>query len=53
MTSALARMRVALNEIVIEGIKSNVALQKDIVTDCAFIEGGADIHYLEKKLGLS
>ena len=50
--SALARMRVALNEIVIEGIKSNVALQKDIVTDCAFIEGGADIHYLEKKLGL-
>jgi len=51
-TSALARMRVALNEIVIEGINSNVALQKDIVTDCAFIEGGADIHYLEKKLGL-
>jgi len=50
--SALARMRVALNEIVIEGIRSNVALQKDIVTDCAFMEGGTDIHYLEKKLGL-
>ena len=49
---APTRMRVACNEIVIEGIKSNVALQKDIVTDCAFIEGGADIHYLEKKLGL-
>jgi len=50
--SALARMRVALNEIVIEGIRSNVALQKDIVMDCAFMEGGTDIHYLEKKLGL-
>ena len=51
--SALARMRVALNEIVIDGIKSNVALQKDIVTDPAFMEGGTDIHYLEKKLGIS
>jgi acetyl-CoA carboxylase biotin carboxylase subunit len=50
--SALARMRVALNEIVIEGIKSNVPLQRKIVTDCAFMEGGTDIHYLEKKLGL-
>ena len=50
--SALARIRVALNEIVIEGINSNVDLQKDIITDCAFIEGGTDIHYLEKKLGL-
>jgi acetyl-CoA carboxylase biotin carboxylase subunit len=50
--SALARMRVALNEIVIEGIKSNVPLQRDIVTDCAFMAGGTDIHYLEKKLGL-
>ncbi len=50
--SALARMRVALNEIVIEGIKSNVPLQRDIITDAAFMEGGTDIHYLEKKLGL-
>jgi len=50
--SALARMRVALNEIVIEGIKSNVPLQRDIITDFAFMEGGTDIHYLEKKLGL-
>jgi acetyl-CoA carboxylase biotin carboxylase subunit len=50
--SALARIRVALNEIVIEGIKSNVPLQRKIVTDCAFMEGGTDIHYLEKKLGL-
>ena len=50
--SALARMRVALNEIVIDGIKSNVPLQLDIITDHAFMEGGTDIHYLEKKLGL-
>jgi acetyl-CoA carboxylase biotin carboxylase subunit len=50
--SALARMRVALNEIVIDGIKSNVPLQLDIITDHAFKTGGTDIHYLEKKLGL-
>jgi len=50
--SALARMRVALNEIVIEGIKTNVPLQRDIIGDHAFIEGGVDIHYLEKKLAL-
>ena len=50
--SALARMRVALNEIVIEGIKTNIPLQRDIITDPAFMEGGTDIHYLEKKLGL-
>jgi acetyl-CoA carboxylase biotin carboxylase subunit len=50
--SALARMRVALNEIVIDGIKSNVPLQLDIITDHAFLQGGTDIHYLEKKLGL-
>ncbi|NNG12894.1 MAG: acetyl-CoA carboxylase biotin carboxylase subunit [Halobacteria archaeon] len=51
-TSALARMRVALDEIVIDGIKSNVPLQRSIVTDPAFMEGGTDIHYLENKLGL-
>ena len=50
--SALARMRVALNEIVIDGIKSNIRLHRSIVTDAAFIEGGTNIHYLEKKLGL-
>jgi acetyl-CoA carboxylase biotin carboxylase subunit len=50
--SALARMRVALDEMVIDGIKCNISLQRDIVTDPAFMEGGTDIHYLEKKLGL-
>jgi len=51
-TAALARMRVALGEIVIDGIKSNISLQQAIVTDPAFMQGGTDIHYLEKKLGL-
>jgi acetyl-CoA carboxylase biotin carboxylase subunit len=50
--SALARMRVALDEMVIDGIKCNIALQRRIITDPAFMEGGTDIHYLEKKLGL-
>ena len=50
--SALARIRVALDEIVIDGIKTNAPLQRDIVTDPVFMEGGANIHYLEKKLGL-
>jgi acetyl-CoA carboxylase biotin carboxylase subunit len=50
--SALARMRGALNEIVVEGINTNVALHRDICSDAAFIAGGTDIHYLEKKLGL-
>lgn len=50
--SALSRMRVALNEIVIEGIKCNIPLQREICNDAAFSKGGTDIHYLEKKLGL-
>jgi len=50
--SAIARMRVALSECVIEGIKSNIPLHQDICTDAAFLAGGTNIHYLEKKLGL-
>jgi acetyl-CoA carboxylase biotin carboxylase subunit len=50
--SAIARMRTALNEIGIEGIKTNVALQQKIMDDTHFQTGGANIHYLEKKLGL-
>jgi acetyl-CoA carboxylase biotin carboxylase subunit len=49
---ALKRMRNALDEIVIDGIHTNIPLQRDLVIDEAFIEGGVDIHYLEKKLGL-
>jgi acetyl-CoA carboxylase biotin carboxylase subunit len=50
--SALARMRGALSEIVVDGIKTNIALHQDICSDAAFAAGGTDIHYLEKKLGL-
>ncbi len=50
--SAISRMLTALSEIGIDGIKTNVALQQDIMNDLAFQEGGTNIHYLEKKLGL-
>ncbi len=50
--SAIARMRIALQEMVISGIKTNIPLQLDIMRDAAFMAGGANIHYLEKKLGL-
>jgi acetyl-CoA carboxylase biotin carboxylase subunit len=50
---AIARMRHALDELVIEGIKTNVKLQQSIMADENFCAGGANIHYLEKKLGLS
>ncbi|MEM6998425.1 MAG: acetyl-CoA carboxylase biotin carboxylase subunit [Pseudomonadota bacterium] len=50
---ALARLNNALHEIVIDGIKTNIPLHQQLVTDNAFISGGTDIHYLEKKLGLS
>lgn len=47
---AVARMRNALNEIVIQGIHTNIALHQDLVNDPNFIQGGTNIHYLEKKL---
>jgi len=50
--SAIARMRTALHEMVIGGIKCNIPLLLDIINDKAFQEGGQNIHYLEKKLGL-
>ncbi len=50
--SALARMENALSEMVIEGIKTNIGLQKDIISDDGFRKGGVNIHYLEKKLGM-
>jgi acetyl-CoA carboxylase biotin carboxylase subunit len=48
--TAMARMRNALSEIVIEGIKTNIPLQQELVTDAGFQAGGTNIHYLEKKL---
>ncbi|MGB5166432.1 MAG: acetyl-CoA carboxylase biotin carboxylase subunit [Woeseiaceae bacterium] len=50
--AAIARMRNALAEIVIEGIKTNVPLHQEIFQHAAFKQGGTDIHYLEKRLGL-
>jgi len=50
--SALARMRGALSEVFVDGIKTNIPLHIDIFNDAAFQEGGTNIHYLEKKLGL-
>jgi acetyl-CoA carboxylase biotin carboxylase subunit len=49
---AIARMRIALTEMVVDGIKTNIPLHMDIMNDSAFQTGGVNIHYLEKKLGL-
>jgi acetyl-CoA carboxylase biotin carboxylase subunit len=48
--SALARMRTALDEIVIDGIKTNIPLHERLCRDSAFLAGGTNIHYLEAKL---
>ena len=48
---ALARMSGALQEMVVEGIATNLPLHRQLTTDKEFIKGGVDIHYLEKKLG--
>ncbi len=50
--TALARMRTALDETIIEGIKTNIPLHRRLVDDSAFQAGGTNIHYLEKKLGI-
>jgi acetyl-CoA carboxylase biotin carboxylase subunit len=47
---ALARMRVALDEMVLNGIRSNVPLHKWLLRDPGFLRGGFNIHYLEKRL---
>jgi acetyl-CoA carboxylase biotin carboxylase subunit len=49
---AIARMRNALSEMVVEGIKTNTALHQEIFGHSAFRQGGLDIHYLERRLGL-
>lgn len=47
---ALAKMRQALDELVVEGIRTNAALHRELVTDPSFMAGGVSIHYLESKL---
>ena len=48
---ALSRMAMALSEIVLDGIKTNIPLHQSLISDAGFIAGTTDIHYLEKKLG--
>lgn len=47
---AIARMRIALSEMVIEGINTNIPLHLDLLSDAAFLNGSTAIHYLEQKL---
>jgi len=51
-SSAISRMCGALHEMVIDGIDTNIGLQRQILVDAAFQTGGTNIHYLEKKLGI-
>lgn len=47
---AMQRMRNALDEIVVDGIRTNIALHRMILSDTGFVEGGRNIHYLEQRL---
>jgi acetyl-CoA carboxylase biotin carboxylase subunit len=47
---AIARMRIALSEMVIEGIKTNIPLHQELLIDDPFVRGGTSIHYLEQRL---
>jgi acetyl-CoA carboxylase, biotin carboxylase subunit len=49
---ALARMRIALSETVVEGILTNIPLHRELMMDTHFISGGTSIHYLEQKMAL-
>jgi acetyl-CoA carboxylase biotin carboxylase subunit len=47
---AMARMRIALSEMVVEGIKTNIPLHQELLLDDSFVRGGTNIHYLEQRL---
>jgi len=47
---AMARMRIALSEMVVEGIQTNIPLHRELLNDTRFLRGGVSIHYLEQKL---
>jgi len=47
---AIRRMRIALSEMVVEGIQTNIPLHLDLLHDSRFVRGGTSIHYLEQKL---
>lgn len=48
--TAIARMRLAIDEMVLNGIKTNIPLHKWVLADSGFMKGGFNIHYLEKRL---
>ncbi|MFZ4757445.1 MAG: acetyl-CoA carboxylase biotin carboxylase subunit [Burkholderiaceae bacterium] len=47
---ALRRMRIALSEMVVEGIQTNLPLHRELLADARFVAGGTSIHYLESRL---
>jgi acetyl-CoA carboxylase biotin carboxylase subunit len=47
---AMARMRIALSEMVVEGIQTNIPLHRELLNDTRFMRGAVSIHYLEQKL---
>jgi acetyl-CoA carboxylase biotin carboxylase subunit len=47
---AMSRMRIALSEMVVEGILTNIPLHRELLNDTGFMRGGVSIHYLEQKL---
>jgi len=49
---AIRRMRIALSEMAVDGIQTNLALHRELLADARFVTGGTSIHYLEQKLAL-
>ena len=47
---AIKRMRIALSEMVVEGIQTNIPLHRELMVDAKFMAGGTNIHYLEEWL---
>jgi len=47
---AIARMRIALSEMIVEGIKTNIPLHQELLNDDKFVQGGTSIHYLEERM---
>ncbi len=47
---ALSRMRIALSEMAVDGILTNIPLHRELLTDARFVTGGTSIHYLEQRL---
>jgi acetyl-CoA carboxylase biotin carboxylase subunit len=47
---ALARMRIALSEMIVEGIKTNIPLHQELLVDDKFMQGGTSIHFLEERM---